>query len=133
MLCHWPGLYSHGTKQGLLDFKKVVTALDNRFAKQTLWMKLSDIGRYWAAKELTKLSTDTNGQLLIDAPLSCLDFTIRLNRRPATTPTLHAGQSGTQLRKVSSSEQLVENTFWADEEQVIACFALPKGQSRLAC
>jgi hypothetical protein len=133
MLCHWPGLYSHGTKQGFLDFQKVVTALDNRFSKQTLWMKLSAIGRYWAAKDLTKLNTDANGQLLIDAPLSCSDFTIRVNRRPTTTPRLHAAQSVAQLREVSSSELLDENAFWADEKQVVACFTLPKGQSRLAC
>ena len=79
MLCHWPGLYSHGTKQGFLDFQKVVTALAGRFSKQTLWMKLSAIGRYWAARELTKMSVGENRQLSIDAPLSCPDFTIRLN------------------------------------------------------
>jgi hypothetical protein len=132
MLCHWPGLYSHGAKQGFLDFKKVVTALEGRFTKQTLWMKLSAIGRYWAAKELTKLSTDGNGQLSIDAPLSCSDFTVRLNRRRTMAPMLHAGQSATRLREVSSADQLVENTFSADGEQAIACFALPKGRSRLA-
>jgi hypothetical protein len=130
MLCHWPGLYSHGTRQGFLDFKRVVTALEQRFSKETLWMKLSAIGRYWAAKALTKLSVDENRQLSIDAPLACPDFTLRINARPSMAPTLHAGPSATQLREVSSAEQLVENTFWADDEQIFACFALPKGMSR---
>jgi hypothetical protein len=131
MLCHWPGLYSHGTRQGFLDFKKVVTALEGRFAKQTQWMKLSAIGRYWAAKELTKISIGENGQVSIDAPLACPHFTIRLTRRRAAAPSLHAGQSATQLRKVRSAHQLVEGTFSSDDEQLIACFALPKGISRL--
>ncbi len=133
MLCHWPGLYSHGTKQGFLDFQKVVTALAGRFSKQTLWMKLSAIGRYWAARELTKISVGENRQLSIDAPLSCPDFTIRLKLRPSMAPTLHIGQSATPLREIKSSEQLVENSFFSDEQQLIACFALPKGSSRLTC
>jgi hypothetical protein len=132
MLCHWPGLYTHGNKQGFLDFKKVVTALEGRFSKQTAWMKLSAIGRYQAAKELTKIDVGENRQLSIDAPLSCPDFTIRLNIRPNAAPTLHLGQSAMRLQKVNSPEQLSENTFWTDDEQLTACFALPKGSSRLA-
>jgi hypothetical protein len=132
MLCHWPGLYSHGTKRGFLDFQKVVTALEGRFSKQTAWMKLSAIGRYQAAKELTKLDLGENRQLSIDAPLSCPDFTIRLKLRPSSAPTLHIGQSATPLRKVGAPEQLSENTFWTADEQLIACFSLPKGSSRLA-
>jgi hypothetical protein len=132
MLCHWPGLYSHGTKQGFIDFKKVVTALAGRFSKQTAWMKLSAIGRYQAAKELTKIELGENHELSVDAPLSCADFTIRLKVRPSAAPTLHLGQSAMRLQKVNSPEQLTENTFWTDDEQLIACFALPKGISRLA-
>jgi len=132
MLCHWPGLYSHGTKQGLLDFKKVVTALEGRFAKQTAWMKLSAIGRYQAAKELTKIDFGENHELSIDAPLSCPEFTIRLNVRASRAPTLHRGQSAMRLQKVNSPEQLTENTFWTDDEQLTACFALANGSSRLA-
>jgi hypothetical protein len=132
MLCHWPGLYSHGTKQGFLDFQKVVTALEGRFSKQTVWMKLSAIGRYQAAKELTKIDVGENHQLSIDAPLLCPDFTIRLNARPSTVPTLHLGQSAMPLRKVNAPEQISENTFWTAEEQLIACFALQKGNSSLA-
>ncbi len=133
MLCHWPGLYSHGTKQGFTDFKKVVTSLAGRFSKQTLWMKLSAIGRYWAARELTKISVGENRQLSINAPLSCPDFTIRINGRPSAAPTLHIGRSATPLREIKSPEQLVENSFFSDEQQLIACFALPKGSSRLTC
>jgi hypothetical protein len=96
-------------------------------------MKLSAIGRYQAAKELTKINVGENHQVSLDAPLSCPDFTIRLNVRPSTAPTLHVGQSAIPLREVHSSERLTENTFWTDDEQLTACFALPKGSSRLTC
>ena len=95
-------------------------------------MKLSAIGRYQAAKELTKIELGENHELSVDAPLSCADFTIRLKVGPSAAPTLHLGQSAMRLQKVNSPEQLTENTFWTDDEQLIACFALPKGISRLA-
>jgi hypothetical protein len=133
MLCHWPGLYSQGTKQGLLDFQQVVTALHQRFSKQTLWMKLSEIGRYWAVRELTKIVSEDNRAFSIDAPLSCANFTVRLRIRPTKPPTLSSGESIEQLREVNSSQLLAGRTFWSDNEHVIACLDLPKGHSRLAC
>src|SRR5690606_11934131 len=36
MLCHWPGLYSHGTKEGFKDFQKVVIALERRYKDRML-------------------------------------------------------------------------------------------------
>ena len=33
MLCHWPGMYTQGTKQGFAAFKKVVKALAARYRK----------------------------------------------------------------------------------------------------
>lgn len=131
MLCHWPGLYSHGTKQGFQDFQRVVTAIDNKFAKQTLWMKLSEIGRYWAARELTKLSVEKNLAVSIDAPISCAEFTVRLQTHVARPPTFHVGQTVLQLREVNSPDLLVGSTFWTADEQIVACFDLPKGKSRL--
>jgi hypothetical protein len=133
MLCHWPGLYSHGTKQGFLDFKKVVTALSDRFSKHTMWMKLSEIGRYWAAKELTKINVEENHVVSIDAPISCADFTVRFQVRRNKAPIFQSGQARRQLREVDSPEFLSEDTFWANDEQVIACLDLPKGISRMAC
>jgi hypothetical protein len=131
MLCHWPGLYSHGTKQGFLDFQKVVRALEGRFSEQIAWMKLSDIGRYWAARKLTRLTADGDRILLIDAPIASADFTVRLGPRPAKPPTFFARQQVQRLREVRSPEHLSQNTFWSAEGQFLACFDLPPGRSRL--
>ena len=65
MLCHWPGMYCQGTKQGFHDFQGVVTALHGRFSSRTQWMKLSEIGRYWAARQLTKIEAD-GGPRVVD-------------------------------------------------------------------
>jgi hypothetical protein len=131
MLCHWPGMYTNGTKAGFRAFQEVVTALHERFSNQTQWMKLSEFGRYWAARKLTKIQADENGALSLDAPLACRDFTVRFslwNNRP---PELHTGNNVQQLREIKSPERLARNTFCLYEEQVIACFELPKGMSRL--
>jgi hypothetical protein len=131
MLCHWPGIYSNGTKQGFLDFQKVVRALHARFSKQILWMKLSDIGRYWAAKELTQSRADEEHVVSFDAPLACADFTVRLGTRPTKPPTLLIDRQPLPLREVNAPELLSRSTFWSADGQLVACFDLPKGQSRL--
>jgi hypothetical protein len=131
MLCHWPGIYCQGTKQGFHDFQKVVTALHGRFSERTQWMKLSDIGRYWAARELTKIEATEDRALSIDAPISCGDFTIRVQTPVAAPPTLHSGQSVEPLREVNSPELLNGSSFLRRDDHLIACFQLPKGQSRL--
>ena len=131
MLCHWPGMYCQGTKQGFHDFQRVVTALHGRFSSRTQWMKLSEIGRYWAARQLTKIEATEEHVLSIDAPLACADFTVRLRTERVCQPTLHAGQSVERLRAVSSPDMLTSGSFWSGDEHVIACFNLTKGKSRL--
>jgi hypothetical protein len=131
MLCHWPGMYCQGTKRGFQDFQKVVTALHGRFSKQTVWMKLSDIGRYWAARESTKIEATDDRVLSIDAPISCADFTIRIRTSVAEPPTLHSGPTVERLREVNAPELLSGSSFWRGKEHVVVCINLPKGKSRL--
>ncbi len=50
MLCHWPGMYTQGTKTGFTALQQVVLALEEHLSKETVWMKLSEIARYWASQ-----------------------------------------------------------------------------------
>jgi hypothetical protein len=131
MLCHWPGLYCHGGKQGFQDFQSVVLALHERFSKRVLWMKLSEIGKYWAAKELTEISTAQERVVSINAPISCADFTVRIPARRGAPPILHFGDTTQQLREVNSLQRLARSTYSSSDDETIACFDLPQGQSRL--
>ena len=130
MLCHWPGMYSNGTKEGFNSFQRVVTALDRRFRDQTIWMKLSEIARYWAAKELTSLRV-IDGGFSMDAPFAAPGFTVKVKGRPAANPAVVAGGSTKPLRKVSKRAELVAGTWLADGDSTIACFDLPRGSSQL--
>src|SRR5690606_21978742 len=85
MLCHWPGLYTHGAKKGFEDFKRVVVALEGRFRDQMLWMKLSDIARYWAVRGLASLSR-SGDRLQIRTPFATRLFTIRVAAREGVQP-----------------------------------------------
>jgi hypothetical protein len=124
-------MYCQGTKHGFHDFQRVVTALEGRFAKRTVWMKLSEIGRYWAARELTKIEATANCALSMDAPIACADFTVRMRLERAGAVMLRSGESAERLREVSSPDLLAGNSFWSGDEHVIVCLNLPRGKSQL--
>lgn len=133
MLCHWPGMYCNGTKSGFQAFQKVVTALDGRFRDQTLWMKLSEIARYWAAKELTTFWGHLNGYK-VDAPFAAPNFTLKCrsisNEGPQVSPN---GQKWQKLKEVKQQRDLTAGTWLKSGNEIIVCFDLPKGSSLLMC
>jgi hypothetical protein len=132
MLCHWAGLYGNGSEEGLQHFQKVVLALERRFADRTRWMKISDIGRYWTAKELTK-STSHENSLQFQAPFACADFTVRIKAKPAgriTWQTEAAGAIRTEvLTEVRSAARLESLCYWIDGDETVVCFDLARGKN----
>ena len=142
MLCHWPGMYCGGSLAGFHDFQQVVTRLDGRFSKETIWMKVSEIGRYWAAKELTRIRA-AKAHISFHAPFSCPDFTLRIqggSKRQGAIGALriesgeNSGRDGVQvqeLERVSEQSLLKAGTFFESQEGCLACFHLQKGASVL--
>ncbi len=127
-LCHWPGMYTHGSKAGFHAFQRVVTAINKRFSNETLWMKVSEIGRYWAAKELTRIERD-GATITLDAPFDCPNYTLAL--QSTGQPRLAHGDQVTKLREVSERRDLAAGTWLRQGETSSVCFALPKGRSTL--
>jgi len=130
MLCHWPGMYTHGTKVGFEHFKRVVSAIAGRFREQTIWMKLSEIGRYWAAKELTKIERDV-GTITLRAPFGSPRFTLRVAPALDLPPKLVLAGEPATLRKVTRPADLQPGTWLQRTKDVVVCFDLPKGTSSL--
>jgi hypothetical protein len=131
MLCHWPGIYSNGTKEGLHSFQRVVLSLNGRFADRTVWMKLSEIARYWAAKELTSIARGPEG-IAIDAPFACPKFTLRLTGPVTAPPKLTAGGEALPLKEVSDPRSLDAGGWMRTNEGAVVCFDLAKGKSALS-
>ncbi|HEX6985045.1 MAG TPA: hypothetical protein VF170_06690, partial [Planctomycetaceae bacterium] len=128
MVCHWPGIYCNGEKTGFETFKTVVDRLERRY-DHLVWMKLSEIARYWAAKELTAIAPAADG-IAFEAPFGTPAFTVRF--RSATGGLRHvAGGTESRLRSVGRVLDLVPGTFHRDGGAVTACFDLPRGKSRL--
>ena len=131
MVCHWTGTYWNGRETGFQVFQEVVRRLRARF-DNLLWMKLSEAARYWAARELTAIESGDH-TLTFRAPFACPDFTLAW---AAPGPgggrvSLRVGTTVTELREVSSPLRLETATFHRHNGRMIACFRLPKGNSRL--
>lgn len=129
LVCHWPGIYYNGEEIGFNIFKEVVKRLHLRY-DNLIWMKLSEISRYWAAMKLTKI--DRRGsQITLNAPFASPQFTIRTTTRSLQNPQLVASGARVTMKRVNNPRRLKSGTWHADGATVKLCFDLPKGKSAL--
>lgn len=124
MLCHWPGIYSNGTEAGFRAFQRIVTSLHARYRDQTVWMKLSEIGRYWAAKDLTAMKRNGK-QIALNAPFDVKHFTLRVAN------AMGPARLDARLKQVSKISALTAGTWFQSGQDQILCFNLERGSSLL--
>jgi len=130
MVCHWPGIYFNGEKVGFNIFKQIVERLHRRY-DNLIWMKLSEIARYWAAKELTRIEKTPEG-LRVNAPFASPLFTLRCKARSNTPPKLVVEGKPIALNEVKASLEIKTNTWMrSSDDAVTVCFDLPKGLCEL--
>jgi len=129
LVCHWPGIYFNGEEIGFNIFKEVVRRIHSKY-DNLLWMKNSEIARYWAAKELTKIETQ-GGRITFSAPFATTRFTVQTKTNSQTAPKLMANREPIQLHRVNRLLQLQSQTWYANGRDVTVCFDLPKGKSTL--
>jgi hypothetical protein len=127
---HWPGFYFNGQEVGFRIFREVVRRLHARY-DNLLWMKLGAIARYWAARESTRIEPHADG-LDLKAPFACPAFTLKLAAPALVSPALSAAGRTTRLKEVSRPESLGTGTWVRDGADLVVCFDLPRGESRLA-
>ena len=124
MVCHWPGIYFNGEKVGFNILKEVKKRLDQKY-DNLIWMKLSEIARYWAAKELTTFKIQDRS-LVLKAPFAAPDFTIMINK-PVNKVRIKAGQDEKYLERVKDTKTLKKGTWFTDKTRSVICFDLAKG------
>lgn len=129
LLAHWTGVYYNGHEAGFKILQEVAKRLKARF-DNLHWMKLSEVARYWAARELTRIERVKDGWAF-RAPYACPEFTIRWQGASQGPPTLAAGDALGKLEEVASPLKLAPWTWGRDGQDTMACFALPKGRSEL--
>ncbi len=120
MLAHWTGIFWNGQELGFTIFKEVVRRLQARY-DHLRWMKLSEVARYWAAKELTRIER-TADRISFRAPFACPDFTVRCE--------LPEGAQF-RLKQVTGPLLLEPGTWCRADREATACVALPRGISHL--
>lgn len=130
MLCHWTGIYFNGEEVGFNIFKEAVRRMHAKY-DNLQWMKLSEIARYWAAKELTRIERSADG-VRFAAPFAAPDFTIRVARESEAAPRVNVGGVMTPLTEVRDPLRLTAGTFWRGNDNYdTVCFNLPKGSSEV--
>jgi hypothetical protein len=112
MVCHWPGIYFNGQEVGFNILKQIVHRLDAAY-DNLIWMKLSEIARYWAAKELTRIEMAA-GRIQLHAPFACPAFTMEV---PAGLRNVTHKGTRVELRETSGN---------------MICFDLPKGLTEIS-
>jgi hypothetical protein len=136
MVGHWPGIYSNGQEIGFGILRDVVRRLEAAY-DNLAWMKLSEIARYWAARELTRVEQPSPGVLTFQSPFQCPQFTLQLSPAgqflPAQSIAAKLITPGKEapLSPVATARRLVSGTFRRRDQTLLVCFDLPKGASRL--
>jgi len=130
MLAHWTGMYWNGQELGFKVFQEVVRRLNARF-DNLLWMKLSELARYWAARELTRIEP-TGDRVTFRAPYACPAFTVSYPAAPAARPRFLVGATPpVSLTETSRALDLKSGMWFRDGARITACIDLPKGTSTL--
>jgi hypothetical protein len=123
IVCHWPGVYFNGEKIGFNILKEVKKRLDQKY-DNLLWMKQSEIARYWAARELTDISVE-NKSLLLKAPFGTPGFTIKLSQS-VRNPRIKIKGEEKLFTRIKDIKELKEGNFYTDRTGTILCFNLEK-------
>lgn len=129
MVCHWPGVYYNGDKIGFNILKEVVKRLNIKY-DNLVWMKLNEISRYWAAKELTSIASNDNN-ISIKAPFSANGFTFRINTRLRNPYIKQGNNEARPLARIDNKNSLKPFTWFSDNKTTIVCFDLEKGFSEV--
>jgi hypothetical protein len=128
LLCHWTGIYFNGQELGFQAMQEIVRRIHARF-QQVRWMKLDELARYSAAKELTAI--EANGrELRLRAPYTCPDFTLRW--RTSAVPAVRREPAQVPLREVKSWRNLEPGTWRRDGGEVVICLNLDKGVTEIS-
>jgi len=128
MVCHWPGIDYNGEKVGFNILKEIKKRLDQKY-DNLIWMKLSEIARYWAAKELTEMIFQKN-RLIMKAPFAAKGFTVQLNTTLRNPRIVEKGEENPLIR-IKDKRALNSGTCFADKEGTVLCLDLVKGVNEL--
>ena len=126
---HWPGFYFNGEKSGFDVLKSVKERLDNydTDGTKTRWMKNSEIGHYWMAREFTDITVQSDkSQINLSTQFPTANFTISVD-----VPIRRIQANGWDLREVRSRRDFQSDTFLVEGKHTYAAIDLEIGETEL--
>ncbi len=128
LVCHWPGIYFNGERTGFSIFKQVVSRLNRKY-NNLIWMKNSEIARYWAAKKLTDIVTQDN-EITFKAPFGTNRFTVHVSKKIRKISVHHEGKE-IIIEKIIDPLYLKPGAFCWDPVGTLVSLNLEKGNTKL--
>jgi hypothetical protein len=132
-LTHWPNMYANGTGQNFKSFQAIVKRINAAYGDRIRWMKLSEIARYWAAKELTAIEHVGN-TVTLNAPVGTTGYTMKIDTAGNATPRLISGPAN-ELDPMKEAKQsggpLTSGEWRRSKTGIELCIELRKGESVL--
>lgn len=135
---HWPGFYFNGEKLGFDVLKTVKSRLDDYDpdGTKTIWMKNSEIGHYWMARELTDITVlEEQHKIKLSTQFPTANFTFSIAMSDAMSierPIRHIQVNGWDLREVHSRRDFQRDTFLREGKQTFVAIDLEIGETELA-
>ncbi len=129
MVGHWPGFYFNGEKSGFDVLKTVKARLDSydHDGTKTIWMKTSEIGHYWMARELSEIIVNSDqSEIIVSTQFPTANFTIVID-----TPLNGLKINGGEIRKVNSLRDFQRDTFLVEGKETKIAFDLEIGDTAL--
>lgn len=130
-LTHWPSLYANGSDTAFAAFRGIVQRVNQTYGDRILWMKLTEIARYWAVRELATIRSDENGYAF-SSPWSVDGWTVSFPAGgPEPAPRFDSGGESVTLRRVAADAGVAmePGTFRVAGDRVEVCVNLPRGES----
>ncbi|MCS6858781.1 MAG: hypothetical protein NZT92_00510 [Abditibacteriales bacterium] len=131
---HWPCFYVND-QIGFKVLKEVKRRLDayDPDGTKTLWMKNSEIGHYWMARELSDIKlgnweTGKLGEVKIATQFPTSNFTLSLDDCAAKRVQVN----GNDLRQVQSQRDFRSGTFLVEGKTTFVAFDLKVGETGIA-
>jgi len=129
---HWPCFYAND-RIGFRVLKEVKRRLDayDPDRTQTVWMKNSEIGHYWMARELSDLQVEeaaSRCDIRIRTKFPTHDFTLAIRDLPARRVQV----AGRDMRPVGSRRDFRSGTFLVEGNQTFVAFDLGTGDTRIS-
>jgi len=132
LLGHWPGFYVNG-EGGFAVLKEVKRRLDayDPDRTKTIWMKNSEIGHYWMARQLSEVAEEqrrggAEERIRIATQFPTANFTVSV-----AVAARQVQVNGVDLTEVKSRRDFHSGTFLLEGAHTCAAFDLKVGETAI--